>query len=143
MRRPCGSPPSNQPQDYPKGWDEAGRLLLNRGDVLVRAHLLHEDLGGPGVAKNLVVTCKGVNSKLYTELEKTVLDWVAQGTTVDFEVKVQYSGDSPYPKSFTVHASRLDCQSSTKEKAVCNEINPPGGIQAVVNLTSCPGAIKK
>jgi hypothetical protein len=139
-----GSPPSNNPQDFPKGWVEAGQMLLNRGDVTVRAHLLHEYLGGPGVSKNLVVTCKSVNSKMYADFESVVLGWVGAGSTVDFEVTVEYSGNSPYPKAIHVHAKRLNCQqSTTTNKPVCDEIFPVGGIQATIDITDCNGAIRR
>jgi hypothetical protein len=139
-----GYAPSNAPGDSPKGWDEAGRILLNRGDILVRAHLLHEDLGGPGIASNLVVVCKTVNSRLYQDFEKILLEWIKSDSTVDIEVLVEYSGTSPYPKAIKAHAKRLNLQDSMKTNcSECDELRPGGlsGITATTDITTCNGAI--
>ncbi len=108
----------------------------------MRAHLLHQDLGGKGTAINLVVACKQMNSDLYRKFESIVLGWVKQGSTVDLEVLVRYSGASPYPASISTKASRLDCQASQRlSRPVCEKIGPE--ISGETDITRCNLAQKR
>jgi hypothetical protein len=93
---------------------------------------------------NLFVTCKRVNQRMRLDVEGPVLDWLAAGLPVDYEVELVYTGTSLYPGQVKMRAIALEPTSlsaSATAEPRCREINRwTNPIQAETDVRHCPGA---
>jgi hypothetical protein len=78
LRRPL--PLGQRPSCWPPGIRPG--LQLPGLPIVVRAHLLGEALGGPGICDNLVPACQRVNQAMFTLAESIVLARVLSGREV-------------------------------------------------------------
>ena len=65
-----------------------------------RGHLIADSFGGPTSPENIVPQAKSVNLSKMAKVENLVRDYVKKGAEVDYEIKMNYVGDSKRPTSF-------------------------------------------
>ncbi len=110
-----GSPPKSG--ENPPGWltrDKAGSDLAKKG--LIRAHLIHHDLHGPGTVKNLTPTSSKTNQLMYNRVERHALKAVKSNRTLTYSTKVTYDDSQKEPiKDF---AKRIETEATDKESGV-------------------------
>jgi nucleoid DNA-binding protein len=102
-----------------KGWDSS-EPLGNR-----RAHLLHEDLHGPGEPFNLTPSSESTNKLMYYRVEEPALKEVEEGKQLYYETIVTYQDSKKKTDFFAKHISmkaiaiKIDKRTKTKtEKEV-------------------------
>lgn len=106
-----GSPPKSG--EHPKGWKERGQAPEPKKG-LIRAHLLHHRLHGPGTVKNLTPTSSGTNQLMYNRVEKHALMAIKSNRALTYVTKVEYDdNEAPPLKHF---AKRIKMTAKDKEK---------------------------
>ena len=65
-----------------------------------RGHVIGDNLGGPATKENIVPQSQNVNQSQFKTVENIVNGLVKEGYDVDYEVRMNYEGDSKRPSSF-------------------------------------------
>ncbi|MAX78741.1 MAG: hypothetical protein CL843_01015 [Crocinitomicaceae bacterium] len=89
---PQGGPPSSSAQKTLMGKLTTDPKQSGE-DKYIKGHLLNDNIGGPGIDKNLFPITAIANKKHHDDIERTVKDWVNnKGYWVYYEVRVSNDG---------------------------------------------------
>ena len=134
--RLCKSNANEEGSPVPSGFIVAG-WMEGLGGVIARAHLLGQNIGGPGdVRRNLVVTCRTTNNNMFTLVERQVRRWLDNGLVVDYQVEPVYQGLSPYPAEIKMRARALDLNATMRSGS------PGGGGRRIETILDTPNRTK-
>ena len=109
----------SSPQEQPSWWSGMSSLSSNiatfMSRYMVQGHLLNDNVGGPGVMKNMTPITKSTNTQMLWFFEKEVKDAVLRdGYDVDYFVQADYSN---HPTANELAGSKL---SSTDKNTLDN-----------------------
>lgn len=88
-----------------------------------RGHIIADDFGGPASQENVIAQTSHVNQSKFAQVENKVRELKAQGKSVDYEVKTNYSGTDKRPTSFEpkITADGQEVELSSELKKIYNE----------------------